>query len=167
MPDALTDKLCTRCGLCCDGSLFDDVELSGAAQATKLEVMGLDIDIDQQSLLLQPCTALKGTRCSIYQHRPGCCRTFECRVLQRTSQRAIVIDQAVATIETTRAHVARMHELCKALGDSNTELPLKERCIEALSQPTDCEDDQANELRSELAQAMDTMATLVHEHFLG
>ena len=83
MKPSLTDTLCTRCGLCCDGSLFADVELAGTDEASALEVMGREIeeDDDDRGLLLQPCAALKGKRCSLYPHRPDCCRAFECRLL--------------------------------------------------------------------------------------
>ena len=46
MKPSLTDTLCTRCGLCCDGSLFADVELASRDEASALEVMGLDIEDD-------------------------------------------------------------------------------------------------------------------------
>lgn len=163
----LTDILCANCGLCCDGSLFDDVELSGEAEATKLEVMDLEIDTDDHPLLLQPCTALNGTRCRIYNYRPGCCRTFECLLLQNARDGTVSIDQAEATITRTREHVARMKKLCAALDKTKNNFPLKEKCIEALSRPADCDDDAANRQRAELAGAMDTMAAIVREHFLG
>ena len=79
---ALTDTLCTQCGLCCDGTLFADVEL-GRAEAARLENMGLEVEVTDGGLLSQPCAALKGRRCSIYAHRPKCCRTFECQLLHR------------------------------------------------------------------------------------
>ena len=69
MKPSLTDTLWTRCGLCCDGSLFADAGLASDDEATALEVMGLEIedsDEDEGGLLLQPCGALKGKRCSIY-----------------------------------------------------------------------------------------------------
>ncbi len=167
MTSKVTDTLCTECGLCCDGSLFDDVELSGVAEATKLELMGLAIDTDDQPSLLQPCTALQGTRCSIYTHRPTCCRTFECRLLQEAQLEHIALDEAKEIIVNTRQHVATMKELCRQLGEQQDILPLKERCIEVLSLPCDCDDDHANQLRSQLALAMDTMGILLHDHFLG
>jgi hypothetical protein len=63
MKPSLTDTLCTRCGLCCDGSLFADVELANGDEASALEVMGLEIedaDEDDSGLLVQPCGALQG-----------------------------------------------------------------------------------------------------------
>src|SRR5437773_9919953 len=89
MIPSLTDILCTRCALCCDGSLFADVELAGRAEATRLEVLGLEIeDGDEGALLTLPCAALAGRRCGIYPHRPECCRTFECRLLQEVRRGA-------------------------------------------------------------------------------
>jgi Fe-S-cluster containining protein len=93
----LTDILCTKCGLCCDGTLFADVELAGAAEAAALEAMGLDVedaDGGEGALLIQPCAALNGTRCSIYMHRPGCCRTFECRLLQEVKRGNVSVESA-------------------------------------------------------------------------
>ena len=81
----LTDTLCTRCGLCCDGTLFGDVELRGPREATRLAILGLDVDTDDADaeLLALPCRGLRGTRCGVYAYRPhaaapssaGCCRT--------------------------------------------------------------------------------------------
>ena len=98
MKPSLTDTLCTRCGLCCDGSLFAEVELASSAEASALEVMGLDIEDDNQvdaRLLLQPCGALKGKRCSIYPYRPDCCRTFECRLLQEVRRGQVLYSDLI------------------------------------------------------------------------
>ena len=46
MIPSLTDTLCTRCALCCEGSLFADVELSGPKEAAGLEIVGLKIEDD-------------------------------------------------------------------------------------------------------------------------
>ena len=61
---SLTDTLCTQCGKCCDGSPFADAELASNEEASAIDVMGLEIedDEDDAGLLLQPCQALKGKR---------------------------------------------------------------------------------------------------------
>ena len=143
----LTERLCTRCGLCCDGSLFDDVELSGEKEGTALELLGLDIDTDGPPLLLQPCNAPKGTRCEVYKHRPGCCQTFACLLLQRAEQGLLEPDEAEQTIVTTREHVGRIRNLCKRLGVEDPLLPLKDLCIDALAQPVSCDDDEISTTR--------------------
>ena len=134
-PPDLTDVLCTRCGLCCDGSLFADVELAGRAEATRLEVMGLEIEDDggRHALLIQPCRALDGTRCSVYAHRPKCCRSFECRLLQDARRGAVSEERAVEQIVETRQQIERVKQLMAALGPVDPHLPLREVCAEALA----------------------------------
>ena len=39
-------QLCTQCVLCCDGTLFADVELEDESEEAVLESMGLAIDTD-------------------------------------------------------------------------------------------------------------------------
>ena len=114
MKPSLTDTLCTRCGLCCDGSLFADVELASSAEASSLEVMGLEIedaDADDGGLLLQPCGALKGRRCSIYPHRPDCCRTFKCRLLQEAGRGEVSVERAKGKIAEVLKRIGRVKEL--------------------------------------------------------
>ena len=109
----LTDILCTRCGLCCDGTLLGDVELTGPAEAARLELLGLDVDGDDADaeLLSLPCAALCGTRCGIYTQRPRSCRTFECRLLQDTRRGIVSVDAALARIARARAQVQRVKAL--------------------------------------------------------
>ena len=81
----LTDTLCTRCGLCCDGTLFGDVELTGRREATRLELLGLDVDGDDADaeLLALPCAgsaardaaSTRSGRSAAGRSSAGCCRT--------------------------------------------------------------------------------------------
>jgi len=133
MPPALTDLLCTRCGLCCDGSLFGDVELRGEREAVGLEILGLDVADDGDDFaLLQPCAGLDGRRCRVYAHRPRCCRTFECRLLMEARAGCVSVARARARIRETRARIRRLERLLgRPRGPER--LALKERCEEALT----------------------------------
>ena len=135
MKPSLTDILCTRCGLCCDASLFADVELAGTEEAAALEVMGLEIedDEDDRGLLLQPCGALSGRGCAIYLHRPDCCRSFECRLLQRVKRGVLSVDQAREKIAEATRRIEQVRRLVDQLSGNHDPLPLKERCAEALA----------------------------------
>lgn len=161
-----TDSLCTRCALCCDGSIFDDVELAGEAEATTAEILGLAVDTDDRPVLLQPCAALEETRCAVYPHRPGCCRTFECRLLQQANAGQTDVEAAAEIIAKTRACAGRIKALCGSFGVPDDALSLKERCIEVLAAPTDGADGEAERLRGELARTMDEMSRLISQHFL-
>jgi uncharacterized protein len=164
---SLTDILCTRCALCCDGSLFADVELKGRAEATGLEVLGLEIeDGDEGALLALPCAALEGRRCGIYPHRPECCRTFECRLLQDVRRGAVRMERAQEQITEALERIARVRALMAQLGIRRGRLPLRERCAEALSRNAK-RDPEVSRKRVELEAEMSALEALIRKVFLG
>ena len=171
MKPSLTDTLCTRCGLCCDGSLFADVELANGGEASALEVMGLEIedaDEDDGGLLLQPCGALKGKRCSLYPHRPDCCRTFKCLLLQGVERGAVGVERANEKIAEALKRIERIKELVVQLGAGNEGLPLNECCTEALVlSETAAANPAMNRKRGELQSAMASVERLLQATFLG
>jgi Fe-S-cluster containining protein len=171
MKPNLTDALCTRCGLCCDGSLFADVELANTDEAETCEIMGLEIeDADARDgpLLLQPCRALKGTRCSIYAHRPDCCRTFECRLLQEVGQGKVGVEQAQAKIAETLRRIEQLNQQIGQLGRRKVRLPLRERYAEALAltETISATGPELNRRRAELRAAMTAVEGLIQKTFL-
>lgn len=131
----LTDTLCTQCGLCCDGTLFGDVELRGRREAIRLAALGLDVDSDDADveLLALPCAGLRGTRCGVYAHRPQCCRTFECRLLQQAQRGEVTAVDALSRIRAAKAQVTRVRTLLAGLEPrGGVSLPLAERVANAL-----------------------------------
>jgi hypothetical protein len=168
MNPVLTDTLCTRCGLCCDGTLFADVELAGEAEAKRLEIMGLEVEESETraGLLSQPCAALKGRRCGIYAHRPQCCRTFECQLLQDVNLGAVTVEHGLELIAEALARIQRVRELLAELGDRNVRLPLKERCAEALAGEGPATP-EVQQKRAELEAAMSAVETIIWATFLG
>jgi uncharacterized protein len=168
----LTDALCTQCGLCCDGSLFADVELAAGRETSGLEVLGLDVEDaedDVNGLLLQPRGALKGKRCSIYPHRPSCCRSFECRLLQQVKRGAVSIDRAKETIAKTLSQIEAIRgligQLCGKHADE--QLPLKERVAEALAISEEFATGQKqSQIRMHLQNAMSSIEKVIHGTFL-
>lgn len=130
----LTDTLCTRCGLCCDGSLLADVELSGAAEVARVRLLGLRVDDDSdEALMLLPCSGLKGTRCTVYAHRPKVCRSFECGLLWSVRRGSVNVDQALVHIDDARSRIARVKGLLGQAGGYDPSLPLPEAAAEVLS----------------------------------
>lgn len=162
----LTDVLCTRCGLCCDGTLLADVELAGRAEATRMEVLGLRVDDDEdRALMLLPCAALRGTRCSVYAHRPGCCRSFECGLLQDVRRGTVSVGRAIGIVGATRGEIARVESLLARLGRRQATLPLRERVAEALA--AESGGARAAKLCAELKSAMAAVERAIRESFLG
>jgi Fe-S-cluster containining protein len=167
MSSNLTDTLCTRCGLCCDGTLFADVEL-GPAEAVRLEIMGMEVEDDgtKAGLLSQPCAALKGKRCGIYAHRPKCCRVFECRLLQDAQRGAVTVERALVRITRAHEQIAHVRELLVQLGKRDGRLPLKERCAEALAAEGGASPGTIRK-RAELKAAMAAVERTIWNDFLG
>ncbi len=164
----LTDTLCTRCGLCCDGTLFGDVELRGPSEAARVEALGLEVDTDDADteLLALPCAGLTGTRCSVYPHRPQCCRTFECRLLQQARRGEVSVDDAVKAIDDARAQVRRVHALLAPLESRQAaRLPLSERVANALAAGPVREDSRTARRRTELRTASTALRRTLKVNF--
>ncbi len=153
MDTRLTDTLCTRCGLCCDGSLLADVELTGSAEAARAEILGLRVDDDSdEPVMLLPCSALKGTRCSVYAHRPGTCRSFACALLTRAQRGTVSVDQALVSITEARMRIGRVKRLLAGRGGYDPDLPLREACTDALAAGSSAELETATSELQELLE---------------
>ena len=163
---SLTDTLCTKCGLCCDGTLFADVELAGQAEVSRLENMGMEIEHEPRNtgLLSQPCAALRGTRCGIYAYRPKCCRVFECDLLQGTQSGAVTVERAMEHIADARAQIQRVRAMLGRLGNRDEDLPIKERCAETLAAESGR---TSGKDLADLEAAMATLENTVWNTFLG
>lgn len=167
----LTDTLCTECALCCDGSLFADVELAGRAEAAHMEMLGIEVDEDgsRGGVMTLPCVALHGRRCSIYAHRPGTCRTFECQLLLDVRHGDITVESALEHISTTRSRIADVLSLLERLSPSersgvDESLPLRERCDEALM-PASTRDAGSLARRAALEVAMQDLEHRIDSRF--
>jgi uncharacterized protein len=162
----LSDTLCTRCGLCCDGTLLGDVELTGPAEAARLEILGLALDDDEGGveLLPLPCAALRGTRCSIYARRPKACRTFECRLLQDAQRGDVSVEQALARIAHARAQVQHVKTLLARMETRPANLPIAERCADAIAATPDASAESVRR-RAALETAMAAVAHTIRTTF--
>ncbi len=168
-PDAtLTGTLCTRCGLCCDGTLFGDVELRGPREADRLEVLGLNVDTDDADveLLALPCAGLRHTRCSVYADRPQCCRTFECRLLQETARGTVPVADALTRVAQARKQVGRVKTLLAGMEPRRgVSLPLAERVADAMAGASS-PDRAVVRRRRALAAAMAALTRTIRTTFL-
>ena len=164
----LTDTLCTRCGLCCDGTLFGDVELTGPAEAARLEILGLDVDTDDADaeLLALPCAGLRGTRCSVYAHRPQCCRTFECRLLQEARRGVVTTELALVRIAEARVQLRRVKALLSKMEARPVRLPLAERVADAIADASGGSP-AATRRSAALEAAMVVLTRTIRTTFLG
>ncbi len=131
-PDnSIAEQLCLKCGLCCNGVIFRDVELQPGDNAARLQSLGLHVRAPRtaagRAKFPQPCAALDGCRCRIYADRPTYCRQFECALFKAVRAGRIDVSAALHLIRTTRDRAARVLRLLHELGDTDERASLAVR----------------------------------------
>jgi hypothetical protein len=108
-------QLCLACGLCCDGTIFDVVPVT-EVESRRLTRLGVPIFARTNgSVMPQPCVALEGYFCEIYDHRPGPCRAFRCGLLDAFDSGEVSREECLGLIAETRALLATLAEALGAL----------------------------------------------------
>jgi hypothetical protein len=115
-----------------------------------------------------PCPALEGTRCSIYAHRPGACRAFECRLLTRAGRGEIGVEQALALVADTRRRIDGVRRQMAALGQADDRLPLRERYTDAVALSAETPADATSRRRRRTLEAtMAGITRIIEAEFLS
>jgi uncharacterized protein len=124
--------LCAQCGICCDGTLFKDVQLRESDDPERLQALGLEVvrsrarvgsaDGTQagrppRAKFPQPCAALSGCKCRVYRERPAHCREFECGLLIACVAGRVAVPKAQEIILRTRGKAGAVRGLLEQLGD--------------------------------------------------
>ena len=108
-------ELCTRCGMCCDGTLFASVALDENEKSR----LG-------RELLPQRCVFLNGGCCQIYAQHPSRCQVFQCQLLEGRHASKVSHQNALQIVADTKKLREDLHrELLLAL-PSLEGLPLVE-----------------------------------------
>ncbi len=170
LPDpAAVDRLCPNCALCCNGVLFADVRLRGDDDASRLAALG--VPLKQRGVVVrfhQPCSCLDGNRCRIYADRPERCRTFECRLLQRTQGGETTETSALRSIQKARRRADKVRDILRALGDTDELAPLSRRYQRMMRQPIDLSADvRIVRLRGRLLPAVAKLVEVLERDFLS
>jgi Fe-S-cluster containining protein len=100
------DVLCTQCGLCCDGTFYGSVVIA-SGETARLERIGLRVVRDEEgraATMPQPCSALRGCLCAVYEERPTACAAYQCSL-----RRAVLSDEC--TLHDAVTNVTKMREL--------------------------------------------------------
>ena len=137
-PADFVSQLCPKCGLCCNGVLFADVELRKGDDAKRLAELGLSLaKKGRQQAFAQPCACFDGRLCRIYNERPKRCRTFECGLLKRVQAGELDADAALKTIAQAKRQVEKVCKLLRRTGSDDERLALSHRYERAMSEPVD------------------------------
>lgn len=141
------ETLCSGCGLCCDGSLFTFVPVSPSEAERLAGKLALFTRKAGDQALSQPCGALEGTCCRVYEGRPLACRDFVCTLWK-------AVDEGEARLPEAQAIVARAHALISALAAAAPGLP-RQGTLHAARRQRRADDGPAlsDEARRALAEA--------------
>lgn len=166
--DDVVANLCPKCGLCCNGVLFGDVELQASDDAKQLRALGLTLEREGKALRFsQPCSCFDGALCKIYEQRPARCRRFECGLVRSVAAGSKTTQAAVKAIGQCRKQVASVRELLEKLGQRDEHLPLSRRCAKVISQPIDLSaSEEEIEMRGELLLAIARLTSVLDRDFL-
>lgn len=134
MSAPLPEQLCLHCGLCCDGTLFRDVELQPGDDVEKLRALGLPVTRSRRReeadhlKFPQPCAALcSDLKCRVYADRPARCRQFECALFKAVAAERVELPAALRTIRQTRQQAEKVRRLLRELGDTGEGVALAKR----------------------------------------
>jgi len=160
-------RLCSACGMCCNGVMFDMVRLQPDDSPKGFAALGLKVKRKRgQSHFVQPCPAHCGSQCSIYAARPERCRIFECRQLQRVAAGEITGAAAREKISEALQLVAEINALLLRAGGTNAKHSLSKRCESVIAEPFDSSTDMAAlEIRKRLTDAKRKLDALLDQEF--
>lgn len=151
--------------MCCNGVLFYSVVLQGADSARELAALGLKVKRRKhEQHVLQPCPAHQGSRCAIYDQRPGRCRLFACRQLQAMEAGEITETAAMEKVWEARRRADRVRALFQAAGDTRENKAFATRYETLFTEPLDPSPEMAV-LREELKAAMRELEDLLARDF--
>jgi Fe-S-cluster containining protein len=162
------EELCPNCGLCCDSTLFADVELRAGDDPKRLKKLGLTVERKGQGKLAfaQPCACFDGKLCGIYGDRPKRCRLFECGLLKRVEAEEMTAKAALKKISEAKKRAGKVRELLRLTGQRDERMALTHRYGEAMSAPMDMSDEAGVERHGELMLAVNDLMQLLQRDFL-
>ena len=162
------EQLCPNCGLCCDSTLFADVELRAGDDAARLKKLGLTLEQKTKTKLAfaQPCACFDGRLCKIYADRPKRCRKFDCGLLKRVDDGKMTAAAALEKIADTKQRAGRVRELLRTLGQRDERMALTHRYAEAMSAPVDFSDETNAEAHGELMMSVNDLMNRLQKDFL-
>lgn len=162
------EQLCPNCGLCCDSTLFADVELRSGDDPKRLKKLGLVLHQKTKARVAfsQPCACFDGKLCRIYADRPKRCRLFECGLLKQVEAGDMSAGLALKKISAARKKAEAVRVLLRGLGQRDEQMALTHRYAEVMSAPVDFSKPEEADGRGELMMAVDELMQLLESDFL-
>ena len=161
-------ELCPKCGLCCNGVLFADVQLQPGDDAKRLAELNLALRRKKsKTIFTQPCSCFDGKWCRIYSERPGRCRDFECGLLQQVDAGQLTVPAALKRIRQAQHQAEKVRVQLRKLGSAEEQMALTHRYALVMKQPIDFSNRIASAARGALMRQVSRLMELIHAHFLA
>jgi hypothetical protein len=104
-----------QCGLCCDGTLFDNAPLQ--SQEKDLAVsLGLELleSHSGEPRFAQPCPQFVDGCCAAYEHNPVGCTEYRCHLLDDYTAGKLELADALEVIGAVRGAIRRLEDAMQA-----------------------------------------------------
>ena len=162
------EQLCPNCGLCCDSTLFADVELRPGDNAKRLKQLGFTLHQKAKMKLAfsQPCSCFDGKLCRIYAERPKRCGLFECGLLRRVEAGELTVNAALKKIASAKNQAEQVRGLLRSLGQRDEPMALTQRYAGVMAAPMNFSRPVETERRGELMLAVNELMTQLQRDFL-
>jgi uncharacterized protein len=104
--------ICVKCGMCCDGTLFNRGKIVDDLDKENIKKLGIEIiAIKDEEAFKQPCNKFIGC-CSIYDKiRPKVCNSFYCEPLKKYEKNLQTLKEAENQINTVLKLKSEMNEI--------------------------------------------------------
>jgi uncharacterized protein len=137
--DSTSFSLCTSCGLCCNGSLFERVYLQPADDLKTIHRSPIKLKgHSPHQYFKQPCQCLNSARaCTAYANRPLRCRLFSCKILIKLTANDILYSDAALMIDSIVKQTQDFLDLMALLGCNDNHKPLAVRYNQLMQSPLD------------------------------
>ena len=168
-PPVENNRLCLKCGLCCDGSLFGRVRIHPDEDLGRLRSAGLEICEDKKHgpVMSQPCAQYCEGRCDAYGDRPRQCRTFVCHSLARCQAGDLSMEDALRLADSLREQRRFLVALIRSHLPDFADRPLRE-ALREIGRLLDIDGEEAKKVQRRhgalLAQAV-AFRRFRDEHF--
>ena len=104
-------SICIGCGLCCDGTLHARATVKPGDELT-VAAAGLEIAEEKgKRFFRQPCPHFLSGACTIYERRPGVCRTYRCALLTSLEAARTTRTEALDRIATAKKLIAAVRAI--------------------------------------------------------
>lgn len=118
--------ICIKCGICCDGTAFDNVNVETTDLNTATEGK-VSKGMKGQLQIKHPCTAHSNNICTIYSQRPAMCRTYECKLLKLFKLGKVTENTAYEVIDNARSAANEINSLLENAGIPKNNRSIQER----------------------------------------